>query len=163
MYQWVGTALRQSIVARFNVDEQALGAAVHEVVDGIVRPTPPAKAAVDQGERDEMERRLIDKLQAAGQLRAGLLIRAVREKRLSLFTHGLSALGGFSDEQVRRALSASSPEALYYACAAVGIDRRKRAHRRARETVFSNRRIAEHETGRRRIHRRCHRQRVTHA
>jgi uncharacterized protein (DUF2336 family) len=115
--------LRQSIVARFNVDEQALGAAVHEVVDGIVRPTPPAKAAVDQGERDEMERRLIDKLQAAGQLRAGLLIRAVREKRLSLFTHGLSALGGFSDEQVRRALSASSPEALYYACAAVGIDR----------------------------------------
>jgi uncharacterized protein (DUF2336 family) len=123
MYQWVGTALRQSIVARFNVDEQALGAAVHEVVDGIVRPSPPAKAAVDQGERDEMERRLINKLQAAGQLRAGLLIRAVREKRLSLFAHGLSALGGFTDEQVRRALSAPSPEALYYACAAVGIDR----------------------------------------
>jgi uncharacterized protein (DUF2336 family) len=123
MYQWVGTALRQSIVARFNVDEQALGAAVHEVVDGIVRPPTPAKAAVDQGERDEMERRLINKLQAAGQLRAGLLIRAVREKRLSLFAHGLSALGGFTDEQVRRALSAPSPEALYYACAAVGIDR----------------------------------------
>jgi uncharacterized protein (DUF2336 family) len=94
MYQWVGTALRQSIVARFNVDEQALGAAVHEVVDGIVRPPTPAKAAVDQG-----------------------------EKRLSLFAHGLSALGGFTDEQVRRALSAPSPEALYYACAAVGIDR----------------------------------------
>jgi hypothetical protein len=53
-------------------------------------------------------------------LRAGLLIRAVREKRLSLFAHGLSALGGFTDEQVRRALSAPSPEALYYACAAVG-------------------------------------------
>lgn len=123
MYQWVGTALRQSIVARFNVDEQALGDAVHAVVEGIVRPTTPAKAAVDQDERDEMERRLINKLQAAGQLRAGLLIRAVREKRLSLFAHGLSALGGFTDEQVRSALSAPSPEALYYACAAVGIDR----------------------------------------
>jgi uncharacterized protein (DUF2336 family) len=123
MYQWVGTALRQSIAARFNVDEQALGAAVHAVVEGIVRPTTPAKAAANQYERDEMERRLINKLQAAGQLRAGLLIRAVREKRLSLFAHGLSALGGFTDEQVRSALSAPSPEALYYACAAVGIDR----------------------------------------
>jgi uncharacterized protein (DUF2336 family) len=78
---------------------------------------------VDQGDRDEMERRLIDKLQAAGQLRAGLLIRAVREKRLSLFTHGLSALGGFAACQVRAAMTAPTPEALYYACAAVGIDR----------------------------------------
>lgn len=70
-----------------------------------------------------MERRLIDKLQSAGQLRAGLLIRAVREKRLSLFVHGLAAIGGFTVGQVRTALSASTPEALYYACAAVGIDR----------------------------------------
>jgi uncharacterized protein (DUF2336 family) len=123
MYQWVGTALRQSIAARFNVDEQAFGAAVHSAVEGIVRPTAPARTSVDQGERDEMERRLINKLQAAGQLRAGLLIRAVREKRLSLFAHGLSALGGFTDDQVRGALSAPSPEALYYACTAVGIDR----------------------------------------
>lgn len=123
MYQWVGTALRQSIAARFNVDEQALGAAVQAAVEGIVRPTAPEERPADQGDRDEMERRLIDKLQSAGQLRAGLLIRAVREKRLSLFAHGLSTLGGFTVEQVRTALSAPTPEALYYACAAVGIDR----------------------------------------
>lgn len=123
MYQWVGTALRQSIAARFNVDEQALGAAVQAAVEGIVRPTAPEERPADQGDRDEMERRLIDKLQSAGQLRAGLLIRAVREKRLSLFAHGLSTLGGFTVEQVRAALSAPTPEALYYACAAVGIDR----------------------------------------
>ena len=123
MYHWVGTALRQSIAARFNVDEQALGAAVEAAVEGIVRPAAPEERPADQGDRDEMERRLIDKLQSAGQLRAGLLIRAVREKRLSLFTHGLSTLGGFTVEQVRTALSAPTPEALYYACAAVGIDR----------------------------------------
>lgn len=123
MYHWVGTALRQSIAARFNVDEQALGAAVEAAVEGIVRPAAPEEKPTDQGDRDEMERRLIDKLQSAGQLRAGLLIRAVREKRLSLFTHGLSTLGGFTVEQVRTALSAPTPEALYYACAAVGIDR----------------------------------------
>ncbi len=123
LYQWVGTALRQAIAARFTVDEQALGAAVYDAVEGVMRPTAPEESPVDQGDRDEMERRLIDKLQSAGQLRAGLLIRAVREKRLSLFEHGLSTLGGFTVGQVRTALSAPTPEALYYACAAVGIDR----------------------------------------
>ena len=121
MYHWVGAALRQAITARFSVDDKALGIAVHEAVESVLSPPEPEPA--DQGDRDEMERRLIDKLQSAGQLRPGLLIRAVREKRLSLFTHGLAALGGFTVGQVRAALSAPTPEALYYACAAVGIDR----------------------------------------
>ncbi len=123
LYQWVGTALRQSIAARFTVNEQALGAAVQDAVESVLRPAPAEPEPADQGDRDEMERRLIDKLQSAGQLRAGLLIRAVREGRLSLFAHGLAALGGFAVGQVRAALSAPAPEALYYACAAVGIDR----------------------------------------
>lgn len=123
LYEWVGTALRQAIAARFTIDEQALGIAVRDAVQGVTRPAGHEQNPEDQGDRDEMERRLIDKLQSAGQLRAGLLIRAVREKRLSLFSHGLAALGGFSVGQVRSALSAPSPEALYYACAAVGIDR----------------------------------------
>ena len=123
LYQWVGTALRQSIAARFTIDEAALAAAVDDAVGDAMRPARPEPDPVDQRDRDEMERRLVDKLQSAGQLRAGLLIRAVREKRLSLFIHGLSALGGFALGQVRAALSAPTPEALYYACAAVGIDR----------------------------------------
>lgn len=123
LYQWVGTALRQSIAARCSVNEEALGKAVYDAVEGIMRPVAVEPEPVDQGERDEMERRLIDKLQSAGQLRAGLLIRAVREKRLSLFAHGLAALGGYGVGQVRTALTASTPEALYYACASVGIDR----------------------------------------
>lgn len=123
LYQWVGTALRQAIAARFTVDETALGSAVDEAVGSVARASDPEPDPVHEADRDEMERRLIDKLQAAGQLRAGLLIRAVREKRLSLFTHGLSALGGFAVGQTRTALAAPTPEALYYACAAVGIDR----------------------------------------
>lgn len=123
LYQWVGMALRQSIAARFTVNEQALGAAVYDAVEGVLRAAPAEQAPPDDAERDEMERRLVDKLQAAGQLRPGLLIRAIREKRLGLFAHGLAALGGFSVGQARAALSAPTPEALYYACAAVGIDR----------------------------------------
>lgn len=123
MYHWVGTALRQSITARFNVDDKALGAAVYDAVEGVIRQTRPEEVVKDDPERDEMERRLIDKLQSAGQLRAGFLIRAVREKRLSLFVHGLAALGGFAADDIRQSLTAPTPEALYYACAAVGIDR----------------------------------------
>ena len=123
LYQWVGTALRQSISARFVIDERALGTAVYDAVEGVLRPARPEDAPLNHPDRDEMERRLIDKLNSAGQLRAGFLIRAIREKRLSLFAHGLAALGGFAVGQVRYALTAPTPEALYYACAAVGIDR----------------------------------------
>lgn len=123
MYHWVGTALRQSITARFNVDDKALGAAVYDAVEGVIRQARHDDIVQDDPNRDEMERRLIDKLQSAGQLRAGFLIRAIREKRLSLFVHGLAALGGFPADDIREALNAPTPEALYYACAAVGIDR----------------------------------------
>jgi uncharacterized protein (DUF2336 family) len=123
MYHWVGTALRQSITARFNVDDKALGAAVYDAVEGVIRHKRADEVVQEDPGRDEMERRLIDKLQSAGQLRPGFLIRAVREKRLSLFVHGLAALGGFAADDIRHSLAAPTPEALYYACAAVGIDR----------------------------------------
>jgi uncharacterized protein (DUF2336 family) len=123
LYQWVGAALRQTLAARFNVDEKALGVAVYDAVAGVMRPVEVEDPSQDDAERDEMERRLIDKLQAAGQLRPGFLVRAVREKRLSLFVHGLSTLSGLATTDIRKALAAPTPEALYYACAAVGIDR----------------------------------------
>lgn len=123
MYHWVGTALRQSITARFNVDDRVLGPAVYDAVEGVLRQTRPDEVTQDDPGRDEMERRLIDKLQSAGQLRAGFLIRAIREKRPGLFVHGLAALGGFAADDIREALAAPTPEALYYACAAVNIDR----------------------------------------
>ena len=122
MYQWVGTALRQSICDRFQVDEARLAPlidqSVYDARSGTMTPVP----ANDQ-DRDEMERRLVAKLQSAGQLRAGYLIRAARERRLGLFVHALATLGGFSVAQVREALAARSPEALFYACASVGVDR----------------------------------------
>ncbi|KQW84204.1 hypothetical protein ASC65_05505 [Brevundimonas sp. Root1279] len=122
MYQWVGVALRQSIVARFQVDEHKLAPAIEQAVRDTHRGTFVAIAASD-ADRDEMERRLVAKLQAAGQLRAGYLIRSVRERRLGLFIHGLATLSGFTVAQIRDAMAAPSPEALFYACAAVGIDR----------------------------------------
>ncbi|MES2861556.1 MAG: DUF2336 domain-containing protein [Pseudomonadota bacterium] len=127
LYQWVGQALRQAIGERFRIDEAKLGHAIDAVVS---RPSDPPAGAEPKGieeadvtDREEMERRLVAKLQSAGQLRAGFLIRAVREQRLSLFEHGISALGGFPISHVRAAILRPSPDALFLACAAVGIDR----------------------------------------
>src|SRR5581483_6496684 len=75
------------------------------------------------GEQEEMELRLVEKLHAAGQLRPGYLVRALREGRLSLFTASLAALGRFELEQVRRTMDSDRPELLALACSAVGIDR----------------------------------------
>jgi uncharacterized protein (DUF2336 family) len=122
MYQWVGAALRQSICDRFQVDEAKLAPVIEQSVYDARSGTMVAIPANDP-DRDEMERRLVAKLQSAGQLRAGYLVRAVRERRLGLFIHALAALGGFSVAQVREALAARSPEALFYACAAAGVDR----------------------------------------
>ena len=123
MYHWVGSALRESISSRFQVDERALGAAVYDAVEGVMRKQRPKEILADTPEREEMERRLVAKLQAAGQLKPAMLIRAAREQRLSLVVHGLAALSGFTVGQIRQALRSPTPEALYYACASVGIDR----------------------------------------
>jgi uncharacterized protein (DUF2336 family) len=125
LYQWVGQALREAIGERFRIDNEDLDDAIQSAsrpaAIGDAEPLGLGDSSVT--DREEMERRLVDKLQSAGQLRPGFLIRAVREKRLSLFEHGLAALSGFPLIQVRASIARKSPDALFLACAAVGIDR----------------------------------------
>lgn len=128
LYQWVGQALRQSIGDRFRIDDRLLNAAVQEASDTVARSggwraVPISKDESDPSDRNEMERRLVDKLRTAGQLRPGLLIRALREQRLALFEQTLAALGGFDLSQVHAAIRAPTAEPLYLACIAVGVDR----------------------------------------
>jgi len=127
LYQWVGQSLREAIGERFRVDEtrlaEAIEAVTHPVPSKPVGAEPIGLEDTSVTEHEEMERRLVAKLQSAGQLRAGFLIRAVREKRLSLFEHGIAALGGFPISHIRAAIVRPSPDALFLACAAVGIDR----------------------------------------
>ncbi|OYX92567.1 MAG: hypothetical protein B7Y78_10060, partial [Caulobacter sp. 35-67-4] len=73
--------------------------------------------------REEMERSLVEKLDSAGQLRPGYLLRVLREGRLPLFILALARLGKFDSAQIRRAIDSNRPELLALACSAVGIDR----------------------------------------
>lgn len=123
LYAWVGHALRQALSERFSVDAPSLDSAIDQAVrTAYARKGEAAAHQENDPARDEMERRLIAKMDAAGQLRPGYLIRAVREGRLSLFEQALAVLGGFPLSQVREAVRGDSPEPLRLACAAVGID-----------------------------------------
>ena len=125
LYVWVGQALRDSLADRFRIDpaviEQALAASVLEAHAGV--EVRGMVVVTSSNEREAMERKLLDKLHAAGQLRPGYLVRALREGRLSLFTTALAMLGRFDADHIRRAMDSDRPELLALACAAVGIDR----------------------------------------
>lgn len=126
LYQWVGQALRQSIGERFRIDDEQLNAAVQDAAAKAVgSPEWRAMSArmTEDRTRIDAERRLVEKLQAAGQLRPGLLVRALREQRFELFEQTLALLGGFSEAQVHHAIRAPTAEPLYLACIAVGVDK----------------------------------------
>jgi len=123
LYAWVGQTLKGAIADRFRVDPTELDRAVADAVRDAQAPRAFGPAVSRDDQREEMERRLIAKLQSAGQLRPGYLVRALKERKLSLFETALAALGGFAVEDVRRAAAAPDPAPLALACAAVGIDR----------------------------------------
>lgn len=126
LYLWVGQALRQSLADRFRLDTDALDVAIASAVAEVKAGAPMQKPPVihDHGAgREEMERRLIEKLHLAGQLRPGYLVRALREGRLHLFVCALATLGRMDLAYVRSTIDSETPDALSLACACVGIDR----------------------------------------
>ena len=126
LYVWVGQALRQSLTDRFRLDTELLDAALAQAVRDShgAAAHEDGEASLDRDHAQKgMELRLLAKLDAAGQLRPGYLLRALQEHKLSLFLGGLTTLGRFEPDQIRRAADSDRPELLALACAAVGIDR----------------------------------------
>ena len=125
LYIWVGHALREALATRFHLDPEAMAAAVEETLHAACRGDSRSHNAFVEAEEDraEMERALVEKLDAAGQLRPGYLLRVLREGRLPLFVTALARLGRFDIGQIRRAIDGNRPELLALACSAVCIDR----------------------------------------
>ncbi len=125
LYLLVGRALRDALSARFHLDAAQMQAAVSEALQAAHKgdgDDPADPVEIDEA-RQDMERSLIEKLDSAGQLRPGYLLRVLREGRLPLFVMALARLGKFEPNQIRRAIDSSRPELLALACSAVGIDR----------------------------------------
>jgi uncharacterized protein (DUF2336 family) len=122
LYVWVGETLRAVLSDRFEVDKESFREAVNQAVDQ-ARGAPGDNENLEFDERAAMDRRMVEKLKAGGQLRPGLLLRALRESKLTLFTIALAQLGDFSTDDIRAALQAEDATPLALACAAVGVDR----------------------------------------
>ncbi len=121
LYSWVGDVLKGEIIGRFKVDAAALDKALGQVkADALSGAASPANGESDQ---QDMETRLVAKLEAADQLRPGFLLRSLREGKLHLFKVALASLASVRIEDVQAAVDADKPEILALACAAVGIDR----------------------------------------
>ena len=116
LYLWVGQSLRAAIVKRFDVDAAALDAEIAASMSEV--PHRPRNGP------NTGEVKLVEKLAAAGQLKASYLMRVLKEHQLGLFEAALARLGGFRLEDIHRAaMSRDRPELLALACAAIGLDR----------------------------------------
>ncbi len=122
LYAWVGESLRRALSERYALEGSAFEAAVHSAVNE-ARGAPGDGASLESDERAAMDRRVVEKLKLGRQLRPGLLLRALRDGKLTLFTIALAELGAFTTDEVRQAMDAPSVELLSLACAAVGVDR----------------------------------------
>lgn len=124
LYAWVGAVLQGALVSRFDLDPVALKAAMGEAVrEAKAAPFGRALPLERPEEREAMEQRLIEKLDAAGQLKPGYLMRALREHKLSLFEAALARLAGLPLEHLHAAVACDRPDVLAMACVAAHIDR----------------------------------------
>jgi len=121
LYTWVGETLKAELGARFVIDRLALKAAVDVAVGQAYVGLDEAPSG--EADRQEMETRLVAKLQAAGQLRPGYLLKSLRDGKLYLFELALAALAHMRTSDVRAACSSDRPELLALLCAGIGIDR----------------------------------------
>jgi uncharacterized protein (DUF2336 family) len=124
LYSWIGEALRGALQERFRLDPDTLRAALIDAVnDTLDEPLGPASAYVQPEGRAATERQLIEKLDAAEQLRPGYLLRALRENKLSLFRAALAKLADLETADLQAAMVSDKPEILALACLVAGIDR----------------------------------------
>jgi len=128
LYVWVGQSLRSAIVSRFRVDADALDKEIAKAVHSAQAPNqaanraPVASVVGADADRREMEKRLVAKLNASGQLRAGYLIKSLRDQRLGLFCAALGELIGVPMETIETAVNSDKPDLLALACTAAGVD-----------------------------------------
>ena len=117
LYLWVGQALREGIVARFDVDAAALDAQIAAVM--AQAPARPALTGPSAAET-----KLVEKLASADQLKAGYLVRVLKDHQIGLFEAALANLGGFTTDEVHQAVTDKHrPELLALALASVSVDR----------------------------------------
>jgi len=118
MCEWVSDALKTWIVHNYRVEPQKLDRTLEDIGQSL-HHEPPAPRA----QPGESAQKLIDKLAASGQLKAGFLLRVLHQGQIDLFDLAFAKLLGAPLEDLRRKFYEMGPKPVALACRAVGIDR----------------------------------------
>lgn len=118
MCAWVSEALKTHIAISYPSAAPSADPKLSEATQS-VHASPPVPAA--QPAMSAVK--LVDKLSAAGQLRAGFLLRVLHQGQLDLFEVAFAKLLEVEIGQLRRILYGAGAGPVALACRAVGIDR----------------------------------------
>lgn len=116
MCGWVSDALKTYIVQSHRVSPEAVAKALGKAVDKVAQPG-------GKNDASESSRKLVDKLSAAGQLKAGFLLRVLHQGQLDLFETAFAKLLDVDVPTMRRLLYENGPRPVALACRAAGIDK----------------------------------------
>ena len=118
MCGWVSEALKTYIVRNYSLEPIRFDMALAEA-EASLKSEPPAPKATPA----ESASKLIDKLHAAGQLKAGFLLRTLHQGQIDLFDLAFARLLDVPLTELRQNLYERGVRSVALACRAVGIDR----------------------------------------
>lgn len=118
MCAWVSDTLKTYIARNFPIEPAKLDAAMADAGNTVSSEPPPPRTPPSEGSS-----KLIDKLFAAGQLKAGFLLRVLHQGQVDLFDLAFARLLSLPLNEARQVLYERGPKSVALACRAVGIDK----------------------------------------
>ena len=118
MTEFVSDALKTYIVQNYKVMPAKLERALDQATEVLQNEPAPPKA-----QPGESAQKLIDKLAASGQLKAGFLMRVLHQGQIDIFDLAFAKLLGLPLAEHRRKFYEIGARPVALACRAVGIDR----------------------------------------
>ncbi len=117
MYWWVSAALREHIIAHFDVDPTQLD----ETIESTVKELMNSDDVVSGGLEHSKPLELATQLESEGKITAGLMVRVLRQGEVPLFEAMFSKRSGLRLKLLRRLLFEPGGEALAVACKGIEI------------------------------------------
>lgn len=115
LYTWVSAALKQQLVARYPRIAQSVSVALDDTAARLKAGKPVTSP--------ETVKKLVDKLNAAGEIKPSFLMRTLQQGQIELFEQAFSALLKLNVEMTRKLLYGPNFNMVALACHAAGIDR----------------------------------------
>ena len=118
MCGWVSETLKDYIVRNYSLEPIRIDTALADAKAALHSEPPEPKTPPA-----ESSKKLIDKLHAAGQLKAGFLLRVLNQGQIDLFDLAFARLLDIPLPEMRQNLYERGPKSVALACRAVGIDK----------------------------------------